>query len=128
MNCINKKESVPVQIGDFTIYCEKFKSSGVKNFSEQNTVSGNEIITNYGKKSVRITFSGRICNENPLEFLVKINEMMYNTESFSIEFKETVFGKCHVQSFVVDDENNGYISATVTLIATEISLKGVEIS
>ena len=110
------------------MYCEKFKSSGVKNFSEQNTVSGNEIITNYGKKAVRITFSGRICNENPLEFLVKINQMMYSTESFSIEYKETVFGKCNVQSFTVDDENTGYISATVTLIATDISLKGVETS
>ncbi|MDE6797869.1 MAG: hypothetical protein K2J36_07655 [Ruminococcus sp.] len=128
MNCINKKESVPVKIGDFTVYCEKFKSSGVKNFSEQNTVSGNEIITNSGKKAVRITFSGRICNKNPLEFLVKINQMMYSTESFSIEYKETVFGKCHLQSFIVNDENNGYISATVTLIATEISLKGVETS
>ncbi|MDE6672184.1 MAG: hypothetical protein K2K16_08290 [Ruminococcus sp.] len=128
MNCINKKESVPVNIGDFTVYCEKFKSSGVKNFSEQNTVSGNEIITNSGKKAVRITFSGRICNKNPLEFLVKINQMMYSTESFSIEYKETVFGKCHLQSFIVNDENNGYISATVTLIATEISLKGVETS
>ena len=128
MNYINKKESVPVQIGDFTVYCEKFKSSGVKNFSEQNTVSGNEIITNSGKKAVRITFSGRICNKNPLEFLVKINQMMYSTESFSIEYKETVFGKCHLQSFIVDDENNGYISAIVTLIATEISLKGVETS
>ncbi|MDE6426246.1 MAG: hypothetical protein K2K89_08960 [Ruminococcus sp.] len=128
MNIISKKESVPVQIGNFTIYCEKFKSSGVKNFSEQNTVSGNEIITNSGKKSVRITFSGRICSEKPLEFLVKINEMMYNPESFSIEYKNTVFGKCYVQSFVVDDENTGYISATVTLIATEISGKGVEFS
>ena len=128
MNCINKKESVPVQIGDFTVYCEKFKSSGVKNFSEQNTVSGKEIITNCGKKAVRITFSGRICNKKPLEFLVKINDMMYSTESLSIEYKETNFGKCNVQSFTVDDENNGYISVTVTLIATEISLKGVEIS
>ncbi|MDE6835226.1 MAG: hypothetical protein K2J39_13415 [Ruminococcus sp.] len=126
MNFINKTESVPIQIGDFIIYCEKFKSSGVKNFSEQNTVSGNEIITNSGKKAVRITFSGRICSKNPLEFLVKINQMMYNNESFSVEYKETVFGKCRIQSFVVDDENNGYISATVTMIATEISGKGVE--
>lgn len=128
MDFISKKESVPVQIGNFTVYCEKFKASGVKNFSEQNTVSGNEIITNSGKKAVRIIFSGRICCENPLEFLVRINEMMYNTESFSVEYKETVFGKCFVQSFVADDENNGYISATVTLIATEVSGKGAEVS
>ncbi|MDE6035755.1 MAG: hypothetical protein K2G36_07595 [Ruminococcus sp.] len=128
MNCINKKESVPVKIGDFTVYCEKFKSTGVKNFSEQNTVSGNEIITNSGKKAVRITFSGRICSEKTLEFLVKINDMMYSTESLSIEYKGTVFGKCYIQSFTVDDENNGYISVTLTLIATDISLKGVEIS
>lgn len=126
MNFIDINESFPVQVGDFIIYCEKFKSSGVKNFSEQNTVSGDEIITNSGKKAVRITFSGRICSENPLEFLVSMNEMMYSNENLNIEYKNTIFGKCHVQSFVVDDENKGYVSATVTLLALEVSAKGAE--
>ena len=52
MNIISPQESVPVQIGSFTIYCEKFKVTRIKNFSEQNTVSGNEIITNSGKKAM----------------------------------------------------------------------------
>lgn len=128
MNFIDINKSFPVQIGDFIIYCEKFKSSGVKNFSEQNTVSGDEIITNSGKKAVRITFSGRICSENPLKFLVSMNNKMYSNENLNIEYKNTIFGKCHVQSFVVDDENKGYISATVTLLALEVSAKGVELS
>lgn len=118
--------NIPVKIGNFVIYCEKFKSSGVKNFSEQNTVSGEEIIANSGKKAVRITFSGRICSENPLEFLAEINSMMYGNENLNIEFKNLIFGKCRVQSFVVDDENKGYISATVTLLALEVSAKGAE--
>lgn len=128
MSFININETFPVQIGDFVIYCEKFKSSGVKNFSEQNTVSGDEVITNSGKKAVRITFSGRICSENPLEFLVSMNNIMYSNENLNIEYKNTIFGKCHVQSFVVDDENKGYISATVTLLSLEVSVKGDELS
>lgn len=118
--------NIPVQIGNFVIYCEKFKFSGVKNFSEQNTVSGEEIIANSGKKAVRITFSGRICGENPIEFLPEINSMMYGNEDIDIEFKNIIFGKCHVQSFVVDDENKGYISAVITLLALEVSTKGTE--
>lgn len=128
MNVINIYESVPVQIGDFTLYCEKFKSSGVKSFSEQNTVSGEEVITNYGKKAIRLVFSGRICDENPLNFLVSINDMMCSAEKLSVEYKNTVFGQCQVQSFVVDDENNGFISATVTLIALEAVTKSEEIT
>lgn len=118
--------NIPVKIGNFVIYCEKFKSSGVKNFSEQNTVSGEEIISNSGKKAVRITFSGRICSENPLEFLAEMNSMMYGNENLNIEFKNLIFSKCRVQSFVVDDENKGYVSAVITLIALEVSAKGAE--
>lgn len=116
--------NTPVKIGNFVIYCEKFKSSGVKNFSEQNTVSGEEIIANSGKKAVRIIFSGRICSENPLEFLPEINNMMYSNENLNIEFKDIIFSKCRVQSFVVDDENKGYVSAVITLLALEVLAKG----
>lgn len=128
MSILNAHESVPVQIGGFTIYCEKFKSAGTKSFSEQNTVSGNEVITNSGKKAVRITFSGRICGENYMDFLVNINNLMYSTEKFSTEYKNTVFGQCQVQSFVADDQNNDFITVTVNLIATEISIKNSEVS
>lgn len=123
---INSHESVSVNIGGFTMYCEKFKSSGNKGFSEQNTVTGDEVITNSGKKAVRITFKGRISGDNPLDFLVRANNLMYSTEKFSVEYKNTVFGQCQVQSFVVDDENNGFISAVVTLISCEVSAKGGE--
>jgi len=126
MSVINSYESVPVQIGSFTMYCEKFKSSGNRSFSEQNTVSGDEVITNSGKKAVRIILSGRISGDNPLNFLVSINSLMCSTEKFSIEYKNTVFGQCQVQAFVVNDENNDFISATVTLIALEVSAKSGE--
>lgn len=123
MNIISPQESVPVQIGSFTIYCEKFKVTRIKNFSEQNTVSGNEIITNSGKKSIRIVFSGRISGDNQLNFIVDSNTLICSSEKFSVEYKNIVFGQCQVQSFVVDDQNNNFISATITLISSEVSLK-----
>mgnify|MGYP004658806225 FL=1 len=123
MNIISPQESVPVQIGSFTIYCEKFKVTRIKNFSEQNTVSGNEIITNSGKKAIRIFFSGRISGDNQLNFIVDSNTLICSSEKFSVEYKNIVFGQCQVQSFVVDDQNNNFISATITLISSEVSLK-----
>ena len=128
MSILNSHESVPVQIGGFTMYCEKFKATGTKAFSEQNTVSGNEVITNSGKKAVRIILSGRICGENYMDFPVNVNNLMYSTEKFSTEYKNTVFGQCQVQSFVVDDQNNDFITVTVNLIATGISTKNSEVS
>lgn len=123
MNIISPQESVPVQIGSFTIYCEKFKVTRIKNFSEQNTVSGNEIITNSGKKAIRIVFSVRISGDNQLNFIVDSNTLICSSEKFSVEYKNIVFGQCQVQSFVVDDQNNNFISATITLISSEVSLK-----
>ncbi len=128
MSIINIHESVPVKIGDIVLYCEKFKASGVKNYSEQNTVSGDVTITNYGKKAVRLTFSGRICDENnPLCFLVYVNNLMENTGTFSIEYKNVIFGECRIQSFVTDDNNDDFISATVTVISTQINIKNEEL-
>lgn len=126
MNVITPHEPVPIRIGNFTMYCEKFKSSGAKGFSEQNTVSGDEIITNSGKKAVRIIFSGRISGDNSMDFLVSVNDLMYSAGKFSIEYKNTVFEQCQVQSFVINDENNDFISATVTLIALTVSTKSGE--
>lgn len=127
MNIINIHESVPVKIGDVVLYCEKFRASGVKNYSEHNTVSGDVTVTNFGKKAVRLTFSGRICNENnPIDFLVSVNNFMKNNDTFSIEYKNVIFGQCHVQSFVTDDNNDDFISATVTVISTEADFKDEE--
>lgn len=127
MSIINIRESVPVQIGDVVLYCEKFKASGVKNFSEQNTVLGDEVITNSGKKTIRLTFSGRICDENnPVGFIVNINSMMESTDTFDIEYKNVVFGQCRVQSFIIDDNNDDFISAVVTVISTEAGMENEE--
>ncbi|MDE5770427.1 MAG: hypothetical protein K2I06_02190 [Ruminococcus sp.] len=127
MSIINIHESVPVNIGDVVLYCEKFRASGIKNYSEQNTVSGDVTITNSGKKAIRLTFSGRIYNENnPIGFLVDINNLMKNDYTFSIEYKNVIFGECRVQSFVTDDNNDDFISATVTVISTEADMKNEE--
>ncbi len=127
MSIINIHESVPVNIGGVTLYCEKFRASRARNFSENNTVSGDVVFTNSGKKAVRLMFSGRICDENnPVSFLVNINNLMKNNSTFSIEYKNIVFGQCRVQSFVTDDNNDNFISATVTVISTEADFKDGE--
>ncbi len=128
MSIINPQESVPVNIGNFVMYCEKFKVTGTKSFSEQNTVSGNEIVTNSGKKAVRIVLNGRISGDNPLEFIVNMNNLMYNSDNISIEYKNVIFNQCQIQSFVADDQNNNYISVTLTIIAIEISTTSGESS
>ena len=84
-------------------------------------------ITNSGKKAIRLTFSGRIYNENnPIGFLVDINNLMKNDYTFSIEYKNVIFGECRVQSFVTDDNNDDFISATITVISTEAGMKNEE--
>lgn len=124
---INIHGSVPVNIGGIVLYCEKFKATGTKIFSEQNTVSGEGIITNYGKKAVRITLGGRICEaESPVGFIARMDALMKSDEVFGTEYKNTVFGKCRVQAFSAEDENREFISVSVTVTAEEVSEKSGE--
>ncbi|MDE5582915.1 MAG: hypothetical protein K2J08_04345 [Ruminococcus sp.] len=117
---LNIHESVPVDVCGIILYCEKFRASCVKVFTEQNTVSGDEIITGYGKKHIRVILNGRVCNaEKPLEFLSGMNDLMKRCVTFSTEYKNITLVNCQVQAFSVDDENNDFVSVSVTLIAED---------
>ncbi len=114
----SKGEPFPVMIGDMLLYCEKFTSSGGRRFAEKSTVGGELIYTNTNKKSLTITFEGRIFDEDsPMSPLVYSYGVMDSDSELDVTFKGTIFSRCRVQAFLVQDSCEGYIFASVTLVS-----------
>ncbi len=114
----SKGEPFPVMIGDMLLYCEKFTSSGGRRFAEKSTVGGELIYANTNKKSLMITFEGRVCDEDsPLSPLVYTYGIMDSDSELDVTYKGTVFSGCRVQAFSAQDSCEGYIYASVTLIS-----------
>lgn len=130
MSCtakLSSREAIPVNIGEnLTIWCEEFKASAVKSFSEEATVTGNPTITNSCPHSLKITFSGRICNEeSPILFVHNANNLLRTQAGFNIEYRGLIFNQCRIQSFNTADGGEDFIKASITLITAEaVSLSG----
>lgn len=115
---ISERESVPVNIGSMTLWCEGFKAAAVRSFSEEALVTGGGTITNSCPKAMKLTFSGRIC-EGSDDFVRQASDMLRSTEVFSVVYKGLVFSGCHVQSFNSEDKGEGFVYAVITLVTAE---------
>lgn len=123
---ITSRESVPVMIGTLTLWCENFKASAVRSFTEDPLVSGGAIVTNTCPKAMKLTFSGRICSgDAPLDFVKTASDMLRRGESYTVTYRGFVFGDCRVQSFNAEDKGEDFANASVTLI-TEDNVSEVE--
>lgn len=113
------RQSIPVTIGEYVLYCEQFKIIGVKNFSESPVVSGDGIITNICQRGTKITFSGRICDEDsPLKFISYADSMMRSESVFEILYRGIRFSGCRIQEFTAEDSGEDYILSSITLISS----------
>lgn len=122
---LTSREAVPVEIGELRLYCEEFKAAGVRSFSETASVSGVDVITNSCPKAMKITFSGRICDEeSPLGFITYANNMMRSADELDISYRGVEFSGCRIQSFSAEDRGEAYISASITLITPNNVMPG----
>lgn len=122
---ISHNEAVPVTVGSCLLYCDSFKASAVKAVSEETTVNGMSIFTSSGIRALRLTFSGRIYDENSaLDFLYAISNEM-SGQTFSIEYKGLRFTDCIMQKYEVSDSGKDWTEGTFTLI-TQSPVREVE--
>ncbi len=108
-----------VDIGGYTLFCEKFRAERTRTLAEKTTVSGENAVTNSGRKSLRLTFTGRIASdEQPTGLLYEMDTLMASGTGFSVEYGDLVFSGCHLLSFSTEDGGEGVIQASVTLYCT----------
>ncbi|MCM1132152.1 MAG: hypothetical protein NC340_01640 [Ruminococcus flavefaciens] len=120
MNKISVRESVPVNIGFLTLYCDSFKASAISELYEQPTVSGTALVTNRYKKATKLVFKGRIYDEqSPLAFTMISNYMGAST-GYTIEYKGLQFNNCIIYGFTVEDKGEDFVYVSVTLATSGI--------
>ncbi len=114
---ITNRESVPVTIGTLTLWCEDFKAAAVRSFTEESLVSGGAVVTNTCPKSMKLTFSGRICSgDAPLDFVKTASDMLRSGESYTVTYRGFAFGNCRVQSFSAEDKGEDFAGVSVVLV------------
>ena len=119
---ISTRKAVPVAIGSVTLYCESFRAAAAMTVTEASAVSGGGIVTNSAPRCEKLTFTGRIADEEqPLGAVMELNNMLRAPEPFDVEYRGLVFPDCVIQSFTADDNGCDYIEVSVTLITPELT-------
>lgn len=114
------REAFPVAIGSVTMYCEKFRASAARRFTEESTVIGGDVFTNESPRSMEMTFSGRICVENaPLLTLLNAYNTLRRSVRNDISYRGLVFRNCQMKSFTVEDSGLDYVELSVTAITAD---------
>lgn len=115
------RESYPVRIGPMVMYCEHFKASCNRIFAEQSSVSGDTFFSNTNKKALKVTFDGRIYDEDfPLRILNYSEGFMRSDNSFDVEYRGLKFKNCHLQSYTAEDKGEEYIYASITFVTVDL--------
>ena len=115
-------ERVPeiITIGGNSFYCDRMKASGVMNVTEQATVSGSTTITNYCRRSSKITLCLRYYSEStPIKPLAVFHDMLGTQSLFVFTYKGYNFTSCIIQSFTAEEKEEGWIAAELTLITRD---------
>ena len=119
---ISERKSFPVRRGDATLYCDGFKASAVRTFTEAVTVSGGSTITNNAPKAMKLILRGRVVTtDTPMRFVVAMNAMLHSAVFFDVTVRGMRCEDSILQAFTVEDVGSGYLEAAVTLVVTEIS-------
>jgi hypothetical protein len=110
------ENSVPVAIGEFTLYTEKIRISCLKDIAEDMAFSGNIVYTKNIPKSTRIMLSGRIIPEKALSFAVFADSAIRNGDIMNILYKSLSLRLCRVVSCICENCDDGFYNVKLTLI------------
>ncbi len=117
---ITKREAVPVVIGGYTVYCESFKASSVRNISENPTVDGGTVISNNSSRTTKLIFSGRICSDNsPADFIFSFNDLVHSAAAFQVSYMGLVFNNCRMLAYSFADKGGNWADISVTLVTAD---------
>lgn len=121
---ISSRKAYPVIIGTMTMYCENFRISGNKLFSEKSTASGKDVFTNTCLRALKFTLEGRIYNkDSPLGIISDSDSIMRNNKELTIEYRGMYFPRSFLQSFSIEDKDEDFICASLTFITSNAPIR-----
>jgi len=115
---VTHRESVPVQIGAVTLYCESFRAAGSAVIYEQPSVSGKTVVTNRYKRSSELTFRGRVYG-TAADIIAVFDTLTGGSSPLSLTYRELSFTGCTLRSYSAEDGGGDFIDITVTLVTND---------
>lgn len=104
-----------IMLNSVRMYCESCKMTGATTYHEEATTNDIPYMTHKCKKATRVTFTGRIYEEErPFRSALNIankNGVLIN----EIIYRGMKFEKCVVVGFKIEDNGGSYVTASVTV-------------
>ena len=113
MTEVKVRKAFPVQINNLKLYCESMKLSAETAVFESSTVTGYPLMTNKDRKMLRLSFTGRVYNENTPMRLAGFAANYNNYEGIDIIYRDLRFPRCIITGFSAEDSGEDYITLTV---------------
>ena len=115
---VTHRESVPVQIGAVTLYCESFRAAGSAVIYEQPSVSGKTVVTNRYKRSSELTFRGRVYG-TAADTIAVFDARTGSSSPLSLTYRELSFTGCTLRSYSAEDSGGDFTEITATLVTND---------
>lgn len=131
MSCvttINFRKPEEITLGTMTVYCDRLKAAEIRNFTEETTVSGSDVVTNSAPRALRLTLSLRIADDDqPMRCIKEFSDILRSGTDINFTYRGLEFRNCHVQSFNAEDSGSDFVTASLTLMTlTAVDFEEVE--
>lgn len=99
------KKGFLINIDTIPFYIQKYNITGVRNFSEQSTISGNTIFTNCNLRAKKLIVNGVFFrSESPSELFYQLDKALCNDKIFSFSFAGMKFSNCHLYQYAGEED------------------------
>jgi hypothetical protein len=117
---LQEKRSFPVTIGSNLFYVEQYQLSGVRQFTEQTTVSGTTVFTNQAIRARRLYLDGRFLRTDPPSaILLQLDAYLVGNQRFVVELDGVRYAMCQLTRYTVkEDGSTATLSCRLECIVT----------
>lgn len=117
---IFNQEAVLVKINFINLYCESFRMEAMTSLVEQPTVNGKSQITNRFKKATKLTFKGRVYDEDNLMYFIAVANNYVGSDVSEIKYRNINMTNCIITGFSAEESGNGILNVTITLATNDM--------
>lgn len=113
-NSICKRHSIMVNIAMIQMYCEHFIMTAHTQLYEKANLMGNGVITGQCPKATKLTYIGRVYNENDPFNVARTLASFHGIKSFDTHYRGMIFRNCVLEDFKVEDKGDDFVYLTIT--------------
>lgn len=110
---------IKLELGEIIFYINSWQISGQRIFTEQNSVNGENLITNCSLRFRRLLLEGIwIKDIDPSALILKLEEYISNNTSFTFNLQQLHFPECRLIKYTAKEQGSEpYVNISLELLA-----------